>query len=77
MLADHLIRFPGQLVRAAIKSYQWLAAPFPKSCRYTPSCSAYALEAVQRYGAVRGTWLGARRILRCHPFRPGGHDPVP
>lgn len=77
VLARQLIHVPRRLVGGAIKVYQLLAAPFPKSCRYTPSCSAYALEAVERYGAMRGTWLGARRILRCHPFRPGGHDPVP
>lgn len=77
VLAGHLTRLPRRLMGGGIKVYQLLAAPLPRSCRYTPSCSAYTLEAVERYGAARGAWLGARRILRCHPFRPGGYDPVP
>lgn len=46
-------------------------------CRFHPSCSAYCMEAVEKHGAMRGTWLGAKRLLRCHPFHPGGVDPVP
>jgi uncharacterized protein len=49
----------------------------PQSCRFTPSCSTYALEAVARHGALRGAWLSARRLARCNPFHPGGDDPVP
>jgi putative membrane protein insertion efficiency factor len=60
-----------------IRIYQVAASPFPSACRFTPSCSTYALEAVRRYGAVRGGWLGLRRILRCHPFGGSGQDPVP
>jgi putative membrane protein insertion efficiency factor len=70
-------QWPRLAATALIKLYQVLAAPFPSPCRYYPTCSSYALEAVQRYGAVRGAWLGLRRILRCHPFRAGGFDPVP
>jgi putative membrane protein insertion efficiency factor len=68
---------PRRAAGALIKAYQLLASPFPSPCRYSPSCSAYALEAVNRYGAAKGGWLGFRRILRCHPLRAGGYDPVP
>jgi len=63
---------------AAVRSYQLLLSPLlPPSCRFTPSCSAYAHEALMRHGAVRGSWLAARRLARCHPWNPGGYDPVP
>ncbi|MBW3661028.1 MAG: membrane protein insertion efficiency factor YidD [Gemmatimonadetes bacterium] len=60
-----------------VRGYQLLTAWTPPVCRYTPSCSRYAIEALDRHGAVRGTALAARRIVRCHPWREGGFDPVP
>ena len=59
-----------------IRLYQLAASPFPSPCRYEPTCSAYAIEAVQRHGALRGSWLGMKRLLRCHPFHASGYDPV-
>ncbi|QQO10291.1 membrane protein insertion efficiency factor YidD [Breznakiella homolactica] len=66
------------LVLLLIRFYQNAVSPhFPPSCRYVPTCSAYAYEAVRRYGPFRGLFLAIKRVLRCHPFHPGGYDPVP
>lgn len=63
---------------ALIKIYQWGISPLlGPSCRYTPTCSQYALEALGKYGPLKGSWLTLRRILRCHPWGGHGHDPVP
>jgi putative membrane protein insertion efficiency factor len=72
-------RFGGAWVLVMLlKGYRRFVSPLlPPSCRFYPSCSAYALEAVQVHGALRGSWLAARRLSRCHPFHAGGLDPVP
>jgi putative membrane protein insertion efficiency factor len=76
--ASDLLLLPRQTLRVVIRGYQIMVSPLlPPSCRFTPSCSQYALEAIARYGAFRGSWLAARRLARCHPFHPGGFDPVP
>jgi uncharacterized protein len=62
----------------AIRGYQYLLRPLlGVHCRFAPSCSEYAREAVERHGALTGTWLAAKRLSRCHPYHPGGYDPVP
>jgi putative membrane protein insertion efficiency factor len=66
------------LLLAVMRFYRRFVSPaLPPSCRFTPSCSAYAVEAIEGHGAARGSWLAARRLLRCGPWHPGGHDPVP
>lgn len=63
---------------AIIKFYQTVISPLkPPTCRFYPTCSHYGLESVKRFGALKGGWLAVKRILKCHPFHPGGIDPVP
>ncbi len=65
-------------VIALIRGYQLLLSPLlpPNTCRYTPTCSAYMIDAVTKYGPLSGVWRGIKRIARCHPFHPGGYDPA-
>lgn len=73
-----LVRLPGQLLLLLLRFYQRVISPMtPPTCRFYPSCSSYAVTAVTRHGALRGAWLAARRLLRCHPWSPGGVDDVP
>jgi len=66
------------LLLALIRGYQYLLRPmFGSICRFYPSCSDYAREAIERHGAMRGVWLAVKRVGRCHPYHPGGFDPVP
>lgn len=70
-LAQHLLI-------GLIRGYQLLLSPFiGNQCRFTPTCSRYAREAVERHGAIKGSWMAMRRVSRCHPWHHGGHDPVP
>jgi uncharacterized protein len=67
-----------QLFLALIRFYKrWISPALPPSCRFYPSCSEYTYQAIEKYGALRGGWMGVRRIVRCNPFNPGGYDPVP
>ncbi len=71
-------RLPERLALVLIRGYQLTLSPFiGNQCRFHPTCSHYAAEAIERHGVVRGTWLATRRLARCHPFHPGGLDPVP
>lgn len=69
---------PARLLVILVRAYQWILSPIlPRSCRFEPTCSSYAVEALSRHGAVRGGWLALRRLARCHPWGSGGYDPVP
>lgn len=67
-----------QFILALIRFYKkWISPALPPSCRFTPTCSQYTYEAIEKYGILRGSGLGLRRLSRCHPWNPGGYDPVP
>lgn len=66
------------LALAAIRFYKRFISPMlPSACRFEPTCSQYTYQAIEKYGVIRGSWLGVKRISRCHPLNPGGYDPVP
>ncbi|MEB3210733.1 MAG: membrane protein insertion efficiency factor YidD [Leptolyngbyaceae bacterium] len=66
------------LLMTLIRWYRWFISPlFPPSCRFQPTCSQYALDAIAQHGVLKGSQMAVRRILKCHPFHPGGYDPVP
>lgn len=74
----HLSMLPARAVIGLIRLYRFFLSPWiGHGCRFTPTCSVYTETAIQRFGIMRGLWLGLRRILRCHPWHPGGDDPVP
>lgn len=69
---------PARILIAALRAYRWLISPLLGNvCRFYPSCSQYAVDAVQQHGALRGSWLACKRVSRCHPWHRGGFDPVP
>lgn len=68
---------PARAVMLPVRAWRVLSRRLPPRCRFHPSCSAYALEALETHGAARGTWLAVRRVGRCNPWHPGGLDPVP
>ena len=77
-MIHRIAAWPGRALVWLIRFYQRVISPtHPPCCRFVPTCSQYALEAVTKYGALKGGWLALRRILRCNPFCKGGYDPVP
>lgn len=78
ILTDNILKFLSFCLKIPIKIYQWLLSPlFPNSCRYTPTCSHYSIEAIDEWGPFKGLWLGIKRVSRCHPWGDSGFDPVP
>ena len=72
------MRWPARLATALLSAYKrWVSPLLPRACRFEPTCSVYAREAIERYGLLRGLGLAVRRLFRCHPFHRGGLDPVP
>ncbi|WP_163337090.1 membrane protein insertion efficiency factor YidD [Desulfopila sp. IMCC35008] len=72
-----ITKIPKTVLIGLVRGYKYFLSPlFPPSCRFIPTCSTYTIQAIEKYGALRGCYLGLRRILRCHPFSRGGYDPV-
>jgi len=77
MKRTSLTAWPRLLILSLLHGYRAFVSPFlPPACRFHPTCSQYMIEAVMKYGVIRGVFMGVRRLLRCHPFSPGGYDPV-
>ncbi len=77
-IIEGISNFFIKILTIPIRFYQVCISPlFPPACRYRPTCSQYALEAIKKYGPIKGLWLAIKRICRCHPFAKGGEDPVP
>ena len=75
---NYISRFFKKILIIMVRFYQMCISPLlGPHCRFTPTCSQYFIEAVEKYGPLKGSWLGIKRILRCHPGNPGGYDPVP
>ena len=73
---EWIIKLPGRVLIVMVRGYQlWISPWIGNHCRFQPTCSAYFIEAVRKYGAIRGSMKGCWRILKCHPFHSGGHDP--
>lgn len=75
---SRITTIPRDTAILVLRGYKRFISPLlPPMCRFEPTCSVYAMQAIEKYGIMRGVWLGARRLLRCHPLNPGGWDPVP
>ena len=75
-LVETVVNLPAWILILLVRIYQWTLSPIVGlQCRFQPTCSNYFIGAVQKFGAIEGTWKGMRRILRCHPWHPGGYDP--
>ena len=77
-LGQIIVNLPRRIIRLLIRGYQQVISPLlPPTCRFMPTCSEYAYRAISTYGVCKGGWLALKRVLKCHPFHPGGYDPLP